>query len=172
MLLNDDPKTVLDILRNYSMIKREKKFTLLKRSASPSISEPTRIGQSEISWNSWTSVPISGSNKSIVLAKIYIKKNIFGTIKRILYKEEPIEIEYKDRKGNIHKFRLLPDNAVEGVWISPLPLNVNEKDYFMSAVPIESFRLTSQDQLLYSNKIKLVWEKIDVYNDRLIKLAD
>ncbi|AWB09686.1 hypothetical protein TDSAC_0304 [Thermodesulfobium acidiphilum] len=171
MLLNDDPKTVLDIFRNYSMIEREKRFTLLKRSTSYSISEPTIIGQSEASWNTWISVPISGSKKDIVLAKIYIKKNIFGLIKRILYKEEPIEIEYRDINGNIHKFRLLPDNAVEGVWISPLPAGINEKDYFMSAVPIESFRLTTQDQLLYSNKIKLVWGKIDVYNDRLIKLA-
>ncbi len=172
MLLNDDPKTVLDILRNYSMIEREKKFTLLKRSASPSTSEPTRIGQSETGWNKWTSVPISGSDKNIVLAKIYIKKNLFGSIKRMLYKEEPISIEYKDIKGDIHTFRLLPDNAAEGVWISPLPTGIDEKDYFMSALPIESFKLSTQDQLLYSSNIKLVWEKIDIYNKNLIKLSN
>ncbi|MEO1784782.1 hypothetical protein V4762_06870 [Thermodesulfobium sp. 4217-1] len=172
MLLNDDPKTLLDILRNYSMIEREKKFTLLKRCASPSISEPTSIGQSEAGWNTWINVPIKGSDKNIVLAKIYIKKNLLGSIKRMLYKEEPISIEYKDIKGNIHTFRLLPDNAIEGVWISPLPVSMENKVHFMSAVPIESFRITAQDKLLYSDKIKLVWEKIDIYDKDLIKLSD
>ena len=172
MLLNDDPKTLLDILRNYSMIEREKNFTLLKKDTSPSISEPVIIGQSETSWNSWIDVPIMGSDKDVVLAKIYIKKNLLGSIKRILYKEEPISIEYKDIKGNIHNFRLLPDNAVEGTWISPLPVNMEEKAYFMNAIPILSFKLTTQDQLLYNNKIKLVWERIYVYNKKLIKTVD
>lgn len=169
MLFNDDPLTSLDILRNYQMVLREKDFTLLKKTKEKLLGKTQTFGSTVIKWNTWIQTPYKSlGNNFLLQAKIKISRNILGTVIRALYKEEPLYIEYKDIKNEVHTYRLSPDNAIEGVWISPLPINMDEKDYFITSIPIKEFRILNYSSFDYDQSISVIWEKTEILNDKII----
>jgi hypothetical protein len=171
MLFNDDPQTILDILRNYQMVMRENEITLLKKNPESSINNPKTIDKTNTKWDTWLKIPYNYKDTSfILLARVNIKRNMLGIITRFLYKEEPIFIEYKDIEGKVHKYRLSPDNAIDGVWITPLPVSLNDKEYFITAIPIKEFKILNSNPYCYEPDITITWEKIEVLNKRLIKV--
>jgi hypothetical protein len=170
MIFNDDPLTSLDILRNYKMILRENDFTLLRKTRERSLGNAQAISSTQVKWSSWIKVPNEYLDKNFLIqAKIRISRNMLGTITRALYKEEPIYIEYRDIKDEVHTYRLSPDNIIEGVWISPLPIDLQERNYFMAAIPIKEFRILNYSPFCYGQNINITWEKIKILNNKLIK---
>jgi hypothetical protein len=150
---------------------RENEITLLKKNPESSINNPKTIDKTNTKWDTWLKIPYNYKDTSfILLARVSIKRNMLGIITRFLYKEEPIFIEYKDIEGKVHKYRLSPDNAIDGVWITPLPVSLNDKEYFITAIPIKEFKVLSSNPYCYEPDITITWEKVEVFNKHLIKV--
>ena len=121
-LLNDEPKTIHKILDSYEPLFYEEKAVLLKRKEAPTFSRPNELPGEIHTFDKWIGVPIL--RNGVVKAKIEFRRALSGKIKRLLYKEKEVFIEYKLKGGSIIKHRLVVDNAISGIWVHPYMTDV------------------------------------------------
>jgi hypothetical protein len=155
-LLNDEPLTIYEIFNHYKLIYRDKKIALFERVHVNNLKEPISIGSEKGYWNEWIKVPSMGNG--VVRAKLHVSRKIIGKIKRLIYKEEEFYIEYKLQHGEIKRYRLVIDNAVSGVWVSPLIARLSSPFW---GLPVEEVRLSYSKHNFMKNEIKIEWEYVE-----------
>jgi len=116
-LLNDEPRTIYQIFKNYKLKFVGKKFAVLDRTDKPLLGKPIVFSTSEYSRDQWIDVP---ENKNeIIQGDVFIKRSLLGKIKRLIFKEEPFFITYRFENGYEAKTRMVADTAVHGIWMNP-----------------------------------------------------
>jgi len=116
-LLNDEPETVYQILKNYQVVKSAYEYTVLDRVDKPLLGDPKETFTSNHFWGEWIDVP--KSNNELIRGKLFLKRKLLGKVKRALYKEDPFFIVYRLEDGNELVFRFIPDAAASGLWLNP-----------------------------------------------------
>lgn len=175
-LFNDEPLTVFQMIRNYHISRSADQVALLKRNACPAFAEPVVTKKTEATWEDWVPVPIRPEN--IVRARIRFKRTWYGTLKRNLYREKAIFIEYRLKTGEEKKYRIVPDNAVSGLWVSP---HIGE-DHFANSdtagpqggppgsssyekkwncgTPVVAIRFLKGEEKVFTPSFHIEWEEI------------
>lgn len=150
-LLNDEPRTMLELIRHYDFSADDKKFLVLKKRSEPLSLSVEPAGTLETTWDEWIPVPAADQ---LLRAKLHFKKTIFESLKSFLYKDEQFWICLKLKSGLIHKYRIVPKNAEDGLWITPY--------LFDSAnVPqVDKIMFTCSSRHLLADKLNISWEKI------------
>lgn len=149
-LLNDEPLAVMAILNNYQLAFRGEKTALFKKSTPGMLGEEKPIKRSIESWNQWITVPLEAG---VVRANIIFNKSLPGKIKRIVWKEDETFIEYRIKSG-IKRFRLVPDNIINGLWVSPL---LNQITPEFSGETVEAIRLIHGNKDYIENNMEINW---------------
>ena len=160
-LLNGSPLTVYQIFNHYGIEKETSKYLLLKKEKNThfanNISEPFIY-----KWNEWINVPINTKDRyisSILCAKTQIKRSVFQKIKKLIYKEFEVYIEYKLYNGSIQRHRISVDNSKNGLWISPL---ISKLFKYSESQKVEAIRFSHDKNDYFKDEIIIRWEKIKV----------
>lgn len=159
-LLNDEPQSIIQILSNYEPLLSEGKFLLLKKRTQPISFEAKSIESTGSEWNKWIDVPESGND--LLRCKLFLKKSWKQKLKSFIYKDEQFWIYLKLKNGEIHKYRIVPKNAEDGLWINPY--------FFKDQIhyKVDQVLITASNQEILNNEIKAIWEKIIFDNNYTI----
>lgn len=151
-ILNNEPKTVTEILKNYKIDTITDKFVLLKKGQNKigTIKEKPKAEQ----WNTW--IKIDPLNERILRAKINVKGSLLHKLKCFLYHDGMYFIDYKLRDGKVLTYRFNPSNAKDGLWVAPFVSQVKLENYENR---LEAIRLRNTNPNLLSKTFELAWEK-------------
>ena len=117
-LLNDEPLAILQILGRYSYVREDRHAAIFERRGNSYIQKPVVFSASgPVDWNRWFAVP--SINGGIVRARLRFSRTLLGRLRRTLYKESPVFVEYRFDSGETTRCRLVLDNAVSGIWVNP-----------------------------------------------------
>jgi hypothetical protein len=162
-LLNDEPQTMMEIIRNYDFADKESKFLLLKRRDHPVEMTSGDIPGGRYKWEEWIDVPAFKGD--ILRAKLTFNKTFLQRVKSFFYKDEQFWMYLKLPGGEIHKYRIVPENAEDGLWINPYIFN-DEKAFTVSAL---QFR--GSNQKILCDEISVSWERVSFKDDQNRALA-
>jgi hypothetical protein len=120
-LLNDEPNTIISLLKNYKYWQASDKFLILKKRNGPLSLKNEKSGHILSTWGKWIAVP--ETKNGLLRAKLKFNKSFREILKSFFYKDEQFWIYLKMGNGLIHKYRIVPNNAREGIWINPYIFN-------------------------------------------------
>lgn len=158
-LLNDEPQTMLQILKNYTAFYSNKKFMVFRKREKPCIISSSIVGHNATQWNEWNTVPTLSS--SLLRLKLATTKSFSQQLKSFFYKDEQFWIYLRFADGTIHKYRIIPQNAKDGIWINPYIFNTNKH----ADLPVTSVMFRCSNQQIMNQHLSVDWEKIDFNND-------
>ncbi len=159
----DEPKTFFQIFCNYKLrtnlpdfnILTYVKFTLLEKRSNnicfPSSSQPTQF----LAWNK-TEV-LAADESTIVRASFKFQYSLIGKIYKTLFRAAPIKLQVNYVDGLTYTYRMVSDNANNGVMISHLARNEQEAfSLFNNIVPsrVKSFSLHTNNRLIYQPTVE------------------
>ncbi len=152
-LLNDEPQTILPLMAYYDRSVSTDKFILYKKRQKPVAFIQTNIEKTESTLGEW--IPVPDSNSQLIRAKLNFNKSLKQKLKSFLYKDEQFWIYLKLKDQSIHKYRIVPKNAVDGLWINPY---IFDSETWFS---VEQVMFKASNQAILSNKLSVEWEKVD-----------
>lgn len=152
-LLNDEPLTLIELIRNYSRIYYDEKFLVYQKRIQPievnSLSTKTQSSK----WNEWITVP--DFNNQLARIKLHVKRSFSGNVKSFFYKDELYYMYFKTTDGSILKYRIVPRNAEDGIWISPFYTSAGNHS------PIETISevlMTCSNKNMVKSQFQYEWE--------------
>ncbi len=159
-LLNDQPQTILEIISRYQHFISDGDWRFYKKRA---VGIPFQANQSE--WQQarflqWVSIPPSDSNK-LQRIKLKLPKAFLARVKSFWYKDDPIWIYLRTTEQEIMKYRIVPRNAADGLWINPHILAPGH------ATQIEAIMLFPGVNYTSTSSYEFQWEEIDFEQDAL-----
>ncbi|KPK79793.1 MAG: hypothetical protein AMS27_17690 [Bacteroides sp. SM23_62_1] len=160
-LLNDEPGTLLQIIINYESLYKNESFLILKRRDKPLNCDIRIAGNVTCQWDTWIDLP--EGNGDIIRAGTTIRNNIFGKILSFFYKNEESWIYYKTVKGEVFKYKIVPENAKDGLWINPFIFKPESQFFYPE---VKSIMLKNSNRKVMSDNIRINWEIIDFKNEK------
>jgi hypothetical protein len=156
-LLNDEPLTMIELIRNYLRIYYDENFLVYQKRVQPLEvnSELTKTQSS--GWNEWIAVP-NDTNRLIRL-KVHIDRSFLGKAKSFLYKDELYYMYFKTADGSILKYRIVPQNAEDGIWISPFYTSAGN---YSPSETITEVLITCSDKNMVKGSFHYEWEHSDI----------
>ena len=150
-LLNDEPQTIIELLKSYETSLSDKKFQLFKKRKIRISTKKSTIRAIESRWRNWIKIP--KTSDGLLRAKLVFNKTTIQKIKSFLYKDERFWIYLKLSNGLIHKYRIVPKNAADGIWLNPYLFNL-ESSYI-----VDSIMFVASNQNILTEKIQVNFEK-------------
>jgi len=150
-LLNDEPQTIIELLKSYEPSLSNKKFQLFKKRKIRLSTKKSTGRAIESTWRNWIKIP--KTSDGLMRAKLVFNKTTTQKIKSFLYKDEQFWIYLKLSNGLIHKYRIVPKNAADGIWINPYLFN-SESSYI-----VDSIMFVASNQNILTKKIQVNFEK-------------
>lgn len=116
-LLNDEPMTLQCIMSRYERYYAGNSFVVFRKRQQPFPIFQKPIQAQILHWDQFAKVP---STPGALLAKVNMKHNAWGKLKSALYKDAAVYALLRLQTGEIRRYRIVPQNAACGLWISPL----------------------------------------------------
>ncbi|NEP09638.1 MAG: hypothetical protein F6K14_05285 [Symploca sp. SIO2C1] len=127
---------------------------------------PTGLGEEKITIP-WKAVQeLTTRDGSLARAAVKIKYSLFGKIYKTLFRSPPVQMKVTYEDGFEKGYRIIPENADNGIVISHLPKDANEALSFFQALDfanrqltgkVKSISFSNQNSLLYSSNIELTF---------------
>lgn len=117
-LPNSEPNTVFALFNYYRPVWSEGAYALLKKQAAAQLSTPQRLLTTQTHWDTWTTVPSLSSD--VLRAAIHAQATFWQQIKRMLFKQQSVWIDYRFDNGAVETYRLILATAENGIWIRPV----------------------------------------------------
>lgn len=152
-LLNDNPKTILQILTNYTVVYKNNEMLLLSKTKKPQFDKPVLQKFQQNEWNQWIEIP--DANQNIIRLKAKIKSSISGKFTSFFYKPSTCYIDYKMEDGKILTYRFIPNNALDGLWVHPF---IQHPTYDIIESQVTAIRLRNNNNSAFYKKIKTQFE--------------
>ncbi len=154
-ILNDEPLVISNLLRYYKIRHKNDSFLLFEKLNQESDAVHSETLEAEAGrWNEWIAVPEQENN--LIRAKIGVRKNLLGTLKTFMYKDEAFYIDYRLFDGRILTYRFLSSTAVDGLWVNPLI-----KDPSTGTIAkVKKIRIRCTNQAMVTDDFSLSWELI------------
>lgn len=157
-LLNDEPRTLSEILKNYQFFYKDNKYLVLKKRRSQVQSAGSETGRSACQWGQW--VPVPNPSGSLLRASMYFNESFIQKMKSFFYKDEQFWLHLKLINGVIHKYRIVPKNAEDGLWIYPYIYNAHySKDNTVTQIMFQC-----SNQSIMSDSIYIRWNQ-ELFNN-------
>ena len=160
-LLNDEPQTLVQLLKNYEYYYSDEKFIIVKKRTNSISNTSVCYKQVATTWNEWVDVP--SFNGNLVRAKLNFDKTFLQRVKSFLYKDEQFWICMKLKNGAIHKYTIVPKNAVDGLWINPYLYMQNE------SYEVEKIMFTCSQKNILTDNLTIVWEEIQFSKPHVVE---
>lgn len=153
-LLNDEPNTLLELIRHYEYHLSNDRFLLVKRRNAPLQKQLSMLYRESLGWSEWTKAPVP-ENGQVTRIKMQFEKTALQSAKSLFYKDEQFWVYFKLANGAIHKYRIVPGNAEDGIWIAPYLFRSDE-------IPtVEEIMFRSSNESIVADTIRLEWETIE-----------
>jgi hypothetical protein len=119
-IILDDPLTWRTILGRYHLVWWGETEDLLLLRASAAASEPSKrvLGESNLRFDEWTSIP---HGKGLMFAEAVFTLKLKGQIAKALYRVPALYLELWYPDGRTERYRLVADTARNGLLVAPLP---------------------------------------------------
>ncbi|MBC8003952.1 MAG: hypothetical protein H7X84_00650 [Verrucomicrobia bacterium] len=156
-LLNDEPNTLIELIRNYQRIYADNNFLVYSRRPQKMDINSIVTQTSQGKWYQWISVPDTASQ--VKRLKLHVKRSLAGDIKSFLYKDELYYLYLKTQNGNTLKYRIVPQNAADGIWISPFLTSASDH---APAEIITQVMLICSDKNMVENTFSFEWEYLNL----------
>ncbi len=124
-LLNEEPISIYEFFKHYQLINANSKVALFRHTDAKLLGDEHMTGSSEGNINKWINIP-STDSLTVLRAKIHFHNTYKGVLRKTFYKDQIYFIDYMLANGIIESHRLVPGNAVSGVWINPLVSDITK----------------------------------------------
>ena len=124
-LLNEEPRSIYSFYNHYKLITNNTKTAIFKRSDTPLLGDERKIITTNGYVNKWLDV-IPNDSTTVLRAQIHFINTLKGTLRKIFYKDQLYFIDYMLENGTIKSYRLVPGNAISGLWINPLVIDITK----------------------------------------------
>ncbi len=119
----DEPGTLRAILDSYDVIETQPNIILLGARTRPRFTPAQPLNTLRVQWNTWTQVPqVAG----VLLANASIERSATMRALRTVFRENAVFLSLRFTSGEEVSFRIAPDNAAQGLWLSPFPETVDD----------------------------------------------
>lgn len=152
-LLNDEPQTLLQIIKNYRRVYTDTNFLVYQKQENPIEIQSVETKPQKTKWNEWIAIPDSVT--AFTRLKLHLKTSFSGKIKSMFYKDELYYMYYKTADGRTLQYRIVPQNAVDGIWIAPFYTSVGDES------PVEKIMeimVVSSNKNMVRSPIIMNWE--------------
>jgi hypothetical protein len=119
----DEPKTLRTILDSYDLVESHPGIHLLRVRGRHRFSAIESLGRQTAMWNAWLPVPQA---PGIVLIHAVVEPSPVMRAIRTVFREPAVYMSLRFSSGEEAGYRLVPENAGEGLWVSPFPSTVDE----------------------------------------------
>lgn len=160
-LLNDEPQTMIEFLRSYEYWFSNHKFLILKKRKTRLDLISTLSGQEKSTWSTWQKVPLLEDGELLRL-QMNFDKSLTQRIKSFTYKDEQFWIYMKLQDNSIHKYRIVPKNAVDGLWINPYLYTFDQKN------EVKEIMLKASNEAILDKNVMIAWETFQFDNPSVI----
>lgn len=152
-LLNDEPQTILALLRHYEPIAIEADWGLYRKRPSPLFINQDTLADESIGWTKWAKVP----NVSGGLLRVHPRfdQTLGQRLRGILYKEEAVWMGLQLADGTVHDYRIVPKNAADGIWINPYLFDRHTDT--LTTAPIKAIQFRGATGQSVDRSIRLIW---------------
>jgi len=117
------------------------------------------ISKTSTVWNTWIDVPQVASE--ILQASVSVERNLKGSLKSFLYKDEAVFVYYQFVNGDIRMYRFVPKNAAYGLWINPLIMN---PETGKNSLPVKRIMFRCSNTAMMKDDISIEWKQIKFLN--------
>ena len=117
-LLSDNPLAIHNIFNFYSVSLITNQFMLLAKNNRDNFKEAQLSQEDETEWNTW--IPVNSNNLSLQRVRLFSSRNFAGSVHGFLFKTEEYFVDYKTKSNKVISYRMVPENAQDGLWINPL----------------------------------------------------
>ena len=155
-LLNDEPQTLIELIKKYECIYSDENFLVYRRSNQPLEIRSAITNTQLAKWNQWIAIPDSASH--FTRLKLHTDRSFLGNIKSFLYKDELYYMYFKTLNGNTLKYRIVPQNAADGIWISPFHTSAGNNS---PSEKITEILVTVSDKDMVKNTFSYEFEYFD-----------
>lgn len=162
-LLNDEPCAIVEFFRHYTPIYKNEDIILFQKTERENFSPPRIIKSDTVAWNQWIRVP--PFSKGITRVKVKFRMNILGALKTFIYKGEAFRIDCQRTDSTVVHYRIIQDNAEDGIWINPLFEDVRTDTVRLSKV--NEIKFTCSNENLMKENIFIEWEAIELRKERI-----
>jgi hypothetical protein len=93
-----------------------------------------------------------------------------ATLRKFLYRLEPVELDLRYAGGRVATYRILPDTARSGLLVSPLPANLDELERLLAGhtgARAGELRLRGSGMRHYRAPVSVQFTEVDVLGARL-----
>lgn len=166
-LLNNSPATLFQIFNHYSIEASRKNYVLFKRDDSDNLKTET-LKSKIYKWDEWIDTPQieEGDSSSYFVAKTFINRSLLQKIKKLIYKEFEVYIEYKLHDESIKRHRIAVDISKHGLWANPLPSKLFE---YTVGHQVKAIRFSHHRHDYFEDELHITWEKVQA-NKPLFKI--
>ena len=155
-LLNDEPQTIIEIIRNYNRVYSDENFLVFQKRAHPLEIYLTETVAQQAKWHEWIAVP--DSSTGFTRLKLHLNKSFSGKLKSMFYKDELYYVYYKTDDGQTFKYRIVPKNAVDGIWVAPFYTSAGNDS---PSAKISEIMVVCSDKNRVQNPFLLQWQYFD-----------
>lgn len=119
----DEPRTLRTILGAYDVVEHQPGLLLLRSRPRPRFAMGELVGRQVVAWSTWLDVP---TGSGILLAHATIKPTAPMRVLRTVFREGAVFVSLRFSSGEEARFRIVPESAASGFWVSPFAYRVEE----------------------------------------------
>ncbi|GAB1544994.1 membrane protein [Scytonema sp. NUACC21] len=161
----DEPETFFNIFCNYRLSSeipnfvstaKIPNFLLLEKRPVSMCASSSAKEKFSLPWDATRSLDVDYG--FLVRASIKIEYSLIGKIYKTLFRSPPAMMDVTYANGQMSSYRIIPENAENGVILSHLPIDKNEAlSFFQGNLPpyIQSFGFSAQNSILYKPNIEI-----------------
>ncbi|MCH2044059.1 MAG: hypothetical protein MK212_07935 [Saprospiraceae bacterium] len=150
-LLNDEPKTMIEFLRHYEHWFSNNKFLILKKRNTPLNIVSNKLSTEQLTWSTWQEVPTL-ENGQLLRVQMNFDKHFLQRMKSFVYKDEQFWIYLKLQDNSVHKYRIVPKNAVDGLWVNPYLYTFDQK------LEVKEIMFKASNEAILEDTLTITWE--------------
>lgn len=159
-LLNDEPQTMLSLLRRYELWYKDINYLVYKQRAFPLKTVSSIVQTNTGTWGEWITTAPNASG--LLRAKLSFNKSFLQGVKSFFYKDEQFFVYLKFADQSVQKYRIVPKNAIDGLWINPFVIDPTHP-YKQEEVVAIAF--DASNKKILTNQLEIIWEAIDFVNE-------
>lgn len=155
-LLNDEPNTIISLMQHYSLWYKQAPFLVFQKCKNYKPLNVTSLQVNSVKWDEWVEVPAFTGD--LLRLKLNIPSSFLRSLKSFLYKDEQFYLLYRFDNGWVFPYRIVPKNAVDGLWISPYIHHVFQQN---SQMKLKSVAFSCSDKMIMPDSVFFNFEVID-----------
>ncbi len=152
-LLNDEPRTIMALLDNYTWTTTTDRAAVLERHEGTRFEPIELFGDTVGGWDVWNRVPEAPDG--ILRARVQVKGTWKRALKDFVYKDAEYTVVYRLTDGTTRTYRFVPDLAGEGLWVAPFTHHPQQAS---TAPRVTHLRFHCSTPGMVHEKLPITWE--------------